>query len=234
MSSLARRAFVDTRTNLYFWTHDFLALLTIVSTISIVLETVPALEVYDVVFVTIEWVAVIIFTLEYIIRLRAEKRWQDYVFSVYGVIDLVSILPTYLGLGNFVFLKSARVVRIIRLLRLIRLAKLRHMRGHDIEHAGSMVALNITIYLTLLIGMLLCFGILLYLFESSTGVFESIPVAMWWTFQVFVASTFIEEPLTVVGGILYVAAKFVGLILLGALIGVVANIMQHYLLDPRK
>lgn len=234
MKRFLHNAFVNTKSKLYFLVHDVLALATILSVISIVLSTMPALAPYQPIFRTIEWTAVAIFTFEYVARLIVTKPWYHYSFSFFGLIDVIAIAPTYLGLGNFTFLKSARVVRIIRLLRLIRLAKIRHIRTGDIEHAGGVVALNVTIYLVLLLGTLLIFGILLYIFEASTGMFESIPTSMWWTFQVFVASPFADEPLSTVGGVLYVAARFVGYILLGALIGVVGNIMRHYLLGTKK
>jgi voltage-gated potassium channel len=234
MSSLLKKAFTDPRTNVYFWTHDFLALITIVSTVSIVLETVPALSDYQSVFNIIEWTAVVFFTFEYVVRLRLSKPWHHYVFSFYGIIDLVSILPTFLGIGNLTFLKSARVIRIIRLLRLIRLAKIRNAETTDIEQSMSVASLNITIYLLFLTTTLLMFGTILYLVEDASGVFSSIPSSMWWTFQVFVNARPFEIPATVLGGTAYVFARFVGLILLGALIGVVGNIMHHYLLSHRR
>lgn len=234
MNKLVHQAFTDTRTNVYFYMHDFLALVTVVSTIAIVLETVPTLESYERIFVTIEWVAVIIFTTEYVIRLRTNKPWHEYAFSFFGAIDLLAIVPSLLGIGNLTFLKSARIVRLIRLFRLIRLAKLRRIKSNDFDREQSILVLNVSLYLTLLLSTLLAFGILLYIVEGQTGLFESIPAAMWWTFAAFVNADARDVSLSVTGGVLYVLIKFFGLILLGALIGVTGNVLRHYLLDTRK
>lgn len=225
---------VDTRTNAYFKTSNFLAFVTILSTVSIILETVPSLSGLTSVFVAIEWVSVIIFTAEYVARLYIIKPSTQYIFSFYGLVDLISIAPTWLGLGNLTFLKSARIVRLLRFLRLVRLAKIRHLSVKEIEHAGSVMFLNITIYTVLLLCALLVFGIGMYIVETGNPYFMSIPHGMWWAFQVFVTARPEFETITVLGGVLYVLARFVGLILLGALVGVIGNIFRHYFFDTKK
>lgn len=234
LESFLKKAFVDNHSRLYFVVNDILALLTIVATIVVVLETVPAFTEYAYFFLIIEWTAVLIFTAEYIARMYISKPSRQYIFSFYGVIDLISILPTFLGLGNLTFLKAARTVRIMRLLRIIRLAKVTRLHGKNLDESLSVFSLNVTIYVALLVIALLIFGTMLYIVESSLGLFTSIPIGMWWAFKVFLGSIPVDAPLSAAGAALYVVARFTGLILLGVLVGVVGNIFKHYFTPPTK
>jgi len=205
--------------------NDFLALLTIVSIVSLVLETVPGLARYNTTFIFVEWLAVFFFTLEYIIRFSVSKpRWK-YSLSFFGIVDLVSILPTFLGLGNFTFLKSARALRIIRLLRMLRLAKVSRSKAVDEESLG-VLSLNVLIYFVTLTFALLVTGTAMYLVEPETSVFVSIPAGMWWSLKVFMAGIPVVEPVTQLGEFFFVLTRFVGLLLLGLLIGVVGNVFK--------
>lgn len=218
----------------FFLVRDILALLTIISILSIVLETVPSFSKWQVVFSTIEWVTVLFFAAEYVLRFLFTKPKRAYAFSFYGVIDLVSILPTFLMIGNFTFLKTARILRLLRLLRMVRLAKLSRLKADDVDESINIYTLNISIYGVLLFGCLLLFGTLAYVFEAPAPDFLSVPHAMWWSFKVFLGSIPVEAPLTILGGILFVFARFVGLILFGVMISVVVNIFTHVLLTKRQ
>lgn len=234
MRQLVHDTFLNPRSRYYFLVSDILAFFTILSVLSLVLETVPSLAPYATTFRWVEWAAVGVFTIEYVARLWVTKPKQTYIFSFFGIIDLISVLPTILGLGNLTFLKSARAVRILRLLRMVRMAKIGRARGGDIEASFGVVSLNIAIYITLLLVALLVFGSVLYVVETAVAAFVSIPAAMWWTLKVFLGSIPVEAPLSALGAVLYVLARFTGLILLGVLIGVVGNIIRHYLLGVKS
>tara|TARA_B100000745_G_scaffold292683_1_gene233814 strand:- start:3254 stop:3952 length:699 start_codon:yes stop_codon:yes gene_type:complete len=231
MKKLLEKALLRPNNSLYFLTSDFLALATIVSIVAIVLETVPSVSGYERYFTIIEYTAVLVFTLEYAARLYVIKPKRKYVFSFFGLIDLLSILPSFVGIGNFTFLKSARAVRLIRLLRMIRLAKLAHSHRKDPEETLGVFALNVTIYITLLLVTLLAMGTLMYLAEEQVGTIMSIPAGMWWSFKVFMGGIPVDTPLTAFGAGLYVFARFVGYLLLGVLIGVIGNIFRAVLLS---
>lgn len=224
------KVFVDSNHPRFFIVNDFFAFLTIVSVIAVVLETVPAMQQYASIFVIIEWTVAILFTVEYLARLVATKPSYKYIFSFFGVIDLVSILPTFLGLGNLTFLKSARALRIIRLLRLIRASAL---RSHKKDEDYNPIAFNVLIYFSTLLLALLIFGTLMYLVEGGE-MFYSIPAGMWWSLKVFMAGVPVEAPLTAAGDALFVLTRFSGLLLLGLLIGVVGNVFRLLLDSPAK
>lgn len=225
MNALLTKAFARPTTKTFHVVQDVLALLTIVSIVALVLETVPTLSAYNQIFVIIEWVAVTLFTIEYISRLYVAKPAYKYSLSFFGIVDLVSIIPTILGLGNFTFLKSARALRIIRLLRMLRLAKI--TRSNMIaEENLSILSLNVLIYFVTLTFALLVTGTAIYLVEPSADAFASIPAGMWWSLKVFMAGIPVTEPVTQLGEFCFVLTRFVGLLLLGLLIGVVGNVFR--------
>lgn len=224
------KVFTDTKHPKFFLVNDFFAFLTIISVISVVLETVPSLSEYKTVFDTIEWVSVVFFSAEYIIRLIATRPAFKYVFSFFGMIDLLSILPSFLGAGNFTFLKAARALRIIRLLRLIRISS---MKAHNREEDFNPVALNVLIYFVILVLALLATGTAVYLAEGGPH-FSSIPTGMWWSFKVFMAGIPVAEPMTAFGESMFVITRFTGLLLLSLLIGVVGNVFRLLLGDSKK
>ena len=229
MKKFIENAFNKTQGKTFHYVNDFFALLTIVSIVAVVLETVTSLEQYSQTFLIIEWVAVLLFTVEYIGRTIASKPTWKYPTSFFGYIDLVSILPTFLGLGNFTFLKSARALRIIRLLRMLRLAKISRSKAVD-EDSVSTLSLNVLIYFVTLTFALLITGTAMYLVEPGTSAFSSIPAGMWWSLKVFMAGIPITEPVTALGEFFFVLTRFVGLLLLGLLIGVVGNVFRVVLM----
>lgn len=218
-------AFTNTSTRSFHLTQDFFALLTIISIVALVLETVPSLSGYSQTFLVVEWVAVMLFLVEYACRLIVTKPTLKYVFSFFGIVDLISILPTFLGLGNFTFLKSARALRIIRILRMLRLAKMARSDLVDEENMSAM-SLNVLIYFVTLVFALLVTGTAMYLVEPETSAFASIPAGMWWSLKVFMAGIPVTEPVTALGEFFFVLTRFVGLLLLGLLIGVVGNVFR--------
>ena len=95
---------------------DIALLIAILLSITIVsLETVPALQSYDTIFETIEWILTGLFTIEYAMRLICVRRPLRYAFSFWGIVDLLSILPSYVTL---IVGESSRSFVIIRIPRL--------------------------------------------------------------------------------------------------------------------
>jgi voltage-gated potassium channel len=234
MYKFLQSAFFNPKTKIYFWVNDILAVVTIVSILTVVLETVSSLSDYKTWFLIVEWMAVVIFSAEYLGRLWVTKPKSKYVLSFYGVIDLVAILPTILGLGNLTFLKSARALRIIRLLRMLRLAKITRGGGNkDIEESFGVYGFNVLIYGLTLLFSLLVMGSLIYLVEPTTQTFSNIPAGMWWSFKVFMGSMPVVPPETELGSVVHVLTRFVGLLLLGLLVGTVGNIFRKLLLKGK-
>lgn len=228
MHTFLERCLQPSATRAYTITSDVLAIATIISIIALILETVPALAPYGHWLLLIELIAVAIFSAEYLGRLFISRPRHRYPLSFFGIIDLVSILPTVLGLGNWTFLKSARAIRIIRLLRMLRLAKLARQAG-DVEESFGVFGHNVLIYGATLTFALIVVGTAIYLAEPSTAAFVSIPAGMWWALQVFLGGIPVSTPETAAGEVVYVFGRFIGLLLLGLLVGVIGNLFRVYL-----
>ena len=147
-----------------------------------VLESVPALrDGHRGVFHRVEWAFTLLFTAEYLLRLYCHARPWRYAASFFGLVDLLSILPTYVSLlfpGSQVLV----VIRIFRTLRLFRIFKLiRYMR----EARVLLVALQggwpkIMVFLVALSGIVVTMGALMYLVEGEANGFTSIPKGIYW------------------------------------------------------
>jgi voltage-gated potassium channel len=162
---------------------DVILLIIIVLSISIVmLESVPSLHNdYGDFFEKAEWIFTAAFTLEYIARLISIKKPLKYVLSFYGVIDLLSIIPTYLG----VFISgtnSLTVIRSLRLMRVFRILKL----GKFIKESKSLIDSlkasrhKILVFLLSILTMVTILGTVMYLVEGGENGFDSIPRSIYW------------------------------------------------------
>lgn len=95
-----------------------IAFFALASLVLVLAEIFPYITRYERALFLIDWWTTIFFTIEYALRFWvADKRWE-YVQSPLGLIDLLSFIPTYLGIGNFSFLKATRFVRVARLSRI--------------------------------------------------------------------------------------------------------------------
>lgn len=128
-----------------------------------------------------EWVFTILFTIEYILRIICVGRPLKYVFSFYGIIDFLSIAPTYLALFFF-DTRSLRVIRSLRLLRVFRVLKLgRFVKESDlIVSALKNSRYRITVFLFGVLAVTTIMGSIMYLVESPDSGFTSIPRSIYW------------------------------------------------------
>ena len=111
--------------------NGLLTLTIIASIVAAVLETVTPVTPYHFLFTGTEYVAVTIFILEYIVRIKFAEKPLRYIFSFFGLIDLLAIIPTLLGLADFTFLKLVRIIRMLRLLRMTHVAKFADTKHTD-------------------------------------------------------------------------------------------------------
>ncbi|MBI4408032.1 MAG: ion transporter [Candidatus Kerfeldbacteria bacterium] len=105
---------------------------------------------YHSAFYAIELVIVVIFSIEYVLKLWSAPSRLKFIFSFYGIIDLLAILPFFLHLANLSFLRSARLLRLLRITKLFRLAKvMQYVRSKFSRVAQENVVKNITVIITL-------------------------------------------------------------------------------------
>jgi len=164
-------------------TYDILLLICIVvSVIVVALESISTLPIqFDRWLYISEWFFTIIFTLDYIARLWIVNRKRQYIFSFFGIIDLLSILPTYLGLF-LVGAQSFMVIRSIRLLRIFRIFKLTRYvgEGQNLAKALRQSRPKIIVFLVTISTSVIITGTVMYMVEGPEHGFTSIPKSIYW------------------------------------------------------
>lgn len=152
------------------------------SVLAVMIESVkPIHEKYEFYFIVIEWTFTILFTIEFILRLISVKKPWKYVFSFYGLVDILSILPAYLGLW-LVNGSSLRIIRILRLLRIFRVLKLMGFlkQATVINKALKASKQKILVFLFAITILTVLLGTVMYLIESEEAGFTSIPRSIYW------------------------------------------------------
>lgn len=156
----------------------------LLSVLMVMLESVESIEKkYSQVFIVSEWIFTIFFTIEYVLRIVSVGKPFKYIFSFYGVIDLISIIPTYLGIFVAADTSAFRAIRSIRLLRVFRIFKLGRYLGEARTLSTALKASRpkIIVFLFAVLAIVIVMGTVMYLVEANqnTG-FDSIPRSIYW------------------------------------------------------
>ena len=132
-------------------------------------------------FIYTEWAFTIIFTIEYILRIIISNKKQKYVFSFFGIIDFLSILPAYLSLV-FTGMHTLVILRSFRLLRVFRIFKLARFMGEASQLTKALRASRpkIIVFLVTVGIIVVIMGTIMYLVEGSENGFTSIPKSIYW------------------------------------------------------
>ncbi|MEM7382065.1 MAG: ion transporter, partial [Bacteroidota bacterium] len=163
---------------------DIVLLVMIVySVIIVMLESVPRIDVKYHTFLNVsEWIVTILFTIEYILRIICINRPSKYIFSFFGVIDLLSTIPKYLsyfvvGSQYIVAFRALRLLRVFRILKLVRFVG----ESNNLLRAlrASRTKIFVFVFFVLIISVLL--GTIMYLVEGPEHGFNSIPHSVYWT-----------------------------------------------------
>jgi len=127
-----------------------------------------------------EWFFTIIFTAEYALRMWCVQRPVAYATSFFGIVDLASVLPSYITLATGA--PSMAIVRSLRLLRVFRVLRLRHYmsEANVLSHAISATLPKITVFLGTVVVVVTIMGSLMYIVEGPENGFTSIPRGVYW------------------------------------------------------
>jgi voltage-gated potassium channel len=159
-----------------------LLFLILISVLVVMIESVPAYRLnFGEELHILEWIFTIIFTIEYILRIYVSKHPLKYIFSMWGIIDLLSILPTFISpfIAGYT---SFRVVRALRLLRIFRILKLSRFTSESQTLMRSLKAsyYKIMVFLFFVVMMIVLAGTLMYVIEGGKNGFDSIPTSIYW------------------------------------------------------
>ncbi len=209
----------------------FLMVMILASVLVVMLESIGELQVnYHEIFYVLEWIFTIFFTIEYGLRLYCVYNPMKYAKSFYGVVDLVSILPTYLSL-LITGAHTLMVIRALRLFRVFRIFKLAHFlkEGHLILHALKASRAKITVFLVFILLIVMIMGSLMYLIESgaNTG-FTSIPRSIYWAIVTLTTVGYGDiAPQTPVGQFVAAVIMIMGYVVIAVPTGIVSSELMN-------
>ncbi|WP_227369173.1 ion transporter [Halomonas sp. M20] len=210
--------------------------LILISVIVVMLDSVGSLHArYGTLLFGMEWAFTLIFTLELALRLYCLDRPLRYLKSFYGIIDLLSILPTWLSL-LIPGAQSLLVIRVLRVLRVFRVLRLMEFLGEGKILVQSLRRSfrKILMFLSTVLMLVIIFGSLIYLIEPPEAGFTSIPKAIYWAIVTLTTVGYGDiTPLTPVGQLLSSVVMIMGYAILAVPTGVFSAEMMRSIRDQR-
>ncbi|MBN7798995.1 ion transporter [Parahaliea mediterranea] len=204
---------------------DICLIMVILSSVTIVmLDSIWDLHAtYGELFWRIEWVFTILFTIEYAVRIWCSPNRKAYVLSIYGVVDLLAILPTYIALA-FPQAASLLIVRLLRILRIFRVLRLVAFLNEANLLAGALrrSARKIFVFFSMMMIITMIFGCLLYVVEGPESGFDNIPISIYWAIVTITTVGYGDVvPVTALGRAISATGMLVGYAIIAVPTGII-------------
>ena len=180
---------------------------------------------YGEILLSIEWVFTIFFTIEYILRIYCSLDKKKYIFSAMGIIDLISIIPTYL-VGFYAPIGSLIDIRIMRLIRIFRIFQLSpYLRsGHKMQIALRSSRPKIIVFILYISLIVVILGTLMYIIEGQQNGFDNIPKSIYWAVVTLTTVGYGDVvPLTTLGKTVAVFIMMLGYAIIAVPTGIVSS-----------
>ncbi len=198
----------------------------LLSVAAVMLESVDEInkKYHTLLFIT-EWTITVLFTIEYVLRVVLVKKPLNYIFSFYGIIDILSVIPSYIGL--FVTGSSGLgIIRVLRLLRIFRILKLsRYVKESNLllrSLAASRTKLSV--FLSAILTIVIIIGTIMYLIEGGENGFTSIPRSVYWAIVTITTVGYGDiAPATSFGQLLASAVMLMGYAIIAIPMGIVSS-----------
>jgi voltage-gated potassium channel len=207
----------------------------LISVLTVMLESVPSLKrQYNEWFFRLEWFFTIAFTIEYLTRIYSHPKPLKYIFSFYGIIDLISILPTYLALllGGLQYLVTIRALRLLRIFRILKLTSFIH-NAQLIKLAMLASYQKIMVFMLTVLSIVLIIGTMMYVIEGDKGGFTSIPISIYWCIVTITTVGYGDiTPLTPVGKLLSAFVMLIGYSIIAVPTGIVTVELSKAMSGP--
>lgn len=155
----------------------------LLSVVAVMIDTVASIhERYGGVLYVVEWVFTVFFLAEYLVRLWCIREPKAYALSFFGIVDLMCILPSFIGLfvagaQNLLVVRILRVLRIFRVLRMVNYVS----EGNLLLDAMLASRRKIIVFVVTVLALVVVFGAFMYLIEGPVNPgFSSIPRSVYW------------------------------------------------------
>lgn len=213
------------------WFDIFLILLIISSVTAVLLDSVESVhDRHGKLLYKLELLCTVLFTIEYGLRLYSAPEKRRYIFSFYGIIDLVSILPTYIALiyPEAIYLIVVRIMRVLRVFRILKL--LRYMGEANILYTALLQARRkIFVFLFSILVLIIIFGTLMFIIEGEENGFNNIPQSIYWAIVTITTVGYGDiAPQTPIGQFIAAIAMICGYAIIAVPTGIIgAELMQQ-------
>jgi voltage-gated potassium channel len=209
----------------------------LISVLAVLLDSVSILSgQYSIYFRTIEWTLTIFFTIEYGLRIYCSpNRWR-YIFSYYGIVDLLSIIPSYLslfmtGVSYLLIIRLLRVLRIFRVLKLVRYLSEMNVLVRSLLSSRR----KILIFFTAVLVLATIFGSLMFVIEGPENGFTSIPKSIYWTIVTITTVGYGDiTPQTILGQIVATLVMLTGYSIIAVPTGIFTAQMSQEIMRQRQ
>ena len=192
-------------------------------------------ENYGEIFIIAEWIFTILFTLEYFLRIYSIRLPSSYIFSFFGIIDFLALIPTYLSLllpGASIF----SVIRVLRVLRIFRVLKLVQFMGEAAMLRKAIYASKrkIFVFLFYVMTLVVILGSIMYLVEGEESGFDNIPRSIYWAIVTLTTVGYGDiSPQTNLGQTIAAMIMIMGYSIIAVPTGIVTSAM-HFVQNNEK
>ncbi len=202
----------------------------LLSVLVVMLDSVNSISTtYQMLFKVLEWIFTIFFTIEYILRVYiTRKPWKNYIFTFYGVIDLLAVLPTYLslvlsGVHFMMVIRAFRLIRVFRILKLARFIKATNFLKNSLVESRHKIA----VFLEVVISVVIIMGSLMYIIEGPESGFTSIPRGIYWAIVTLTTVGYGDiAPTTILGQFVASAIMILGYSIIAVPTGIISSEMS--------
>lgn len=215
------------------WFDIALILVILASVLVIMFDSIPRYHAnHGQLFFELEWFFTFVFTVEYLLRLWCTPNRKAYALSLYGIVDLLALLPTYLSLilpqaAPLLIIRMLRILRIFRVLRLLSLLK----EANDLASALQRSTRKIFVFFSMMIILATIFGCLIYVIEGPEHGFDSIPHSIYWAIVTITTVGYGDvTPQTPLGQALSAVGMLIGYAVIAVPTGIVTaelTVAQH-------
>ena len=203
-----------------------LLIIIVISVIGVMLDSDKNIhQKYGNILLTAEWIFTIFFTIEYVLRIYCSRSKKKYIFSTMGIIDLLSIIPTYLTIfyapiGSLI---DIRIMRLIRIFRIFQLSK--YLRsGHTMQLALRSSRPKIIVFILYISLIVIILGTLMYIIEGQQNGFDNIPKSIYWAVVTLTTVGYGDVvPITILGKTVAVFIMMLGYAIIAVPTGIVSS-----------
>lgn len=202
----------------------------LISILLVMLESVPEYRLnYQNQFLYLEWFFTILFTIEFLTRIWISPKPLQYIFSFWGMIDFIAILPTFLslfdiGVSYFITLRILRLMRVFRILKLAQFSS----EAQILSKALRKSYYKISIFLYSLLTIVIIMGTIMYVIENDENAFSSIPQGIYWAIITITTVGYGDiVPTTVLGKFFSSFAMIIGYAIIAVPTGIVSSEMSN-------